>query len=123
MCSASGHIDRLRHENYAAFACRAWRVSLNAELTAAINILHRGNTAVLDVEARRRAGRFQSVNLQDGSLAAPLRILAFQDKEDVKGSFATGAFILFSPRKPGPSGPGGIGGLSVLALACVLGPF
>ena len=54
-CSECGHVDPLSRKNQAAFTCTACGVSLNADRNAAINILRRGNTAVLDVEERQSA--------------------------------------------------------------------
>lgn len=52
-CSACGRVDPLSRESQAVFNCTACAVSLNADHNAAINILRRGNTAVLDVEVRQ----------------------------------------------------------------------
>ena len=53
--SACEHVDPLSRKNQAAFTCTACGVSFNADHNAAINILRRGNTAVLDVEERQSA--------------------------------------------------------------------
>ena len=49
-CSSCGTVDSRSRKSQASFVCTACGFSGNADLNAAINILNRGNTAVLDVE-------------------------------------------------------------------------
>lgn len=49
-CAACGNVDSRSRKNQASFVCTACGHRANADLNAAINILNRGNTAVLDVE-------------------------------------------------------------------------
>ena len=49
-CSACGNVDGRSRKNQATFVCTACGHRSNAGLNAAINILRRGNTAVLGVE-------------------------------------------------------------------------
>ena len=54
-CSACGHVDGRSRESQARFVCSACGHRANADFNAAINILHRGNTAVLGVEGSAAA--------------------------------------------------------------------
>jgi putative transposase len=49
-CAACGNVDSRSRKNQASFVCTACGHRSNADLNAAINILNRGNTAVLDVK-------------------------------------------------------------------------
>ncbi len=49
-CSACSAVDSRSRKNQASFVCTTCGHRTNADLNAAINILRRGNTAVLDVE-------------------------------------------------------------------------
>ena len=53
-CAACGSVDSRSRKNQASFVCTACGHRANADLNAAINILNRGNTAVLDVEDRHK---------------------------------------------------------------------
>ena len=54
ICSACANVDSRSRKNQASFVCTACGHKTNADLNAAINILRRGNTAVLDVEGVHR---------------------------------------------------------------------
>ena len=52
MCSCCGTVDSRSRKNQASFVCSACGFRSNADHNAAINILHRGNTPVVEPSAR-----------------------------------------------------------------------
>lgn len=63
-CSCCGTVDSRSRENQASFVCTACGFRENADLNAAINILNRGNTAVLDVEVGQTIGSFEASTVE-----------------------------------------------------------
>jgi len=71
-CSCCGTVDSRSRENQASFVCTACGFRENADLNAAINILNRGNTAVLDVEVGQTIGSFEASTIEPSGSEIPV---------------------------------------------------